>query len=332
MRRTYTVTQKVWGEFHGEHHDGEFELRGGVAIASEAAAARAARAPRRTWAGQTRQAAPAGANDHPGGLTMAGALQIGRDIVGVAKQTAQGALAANPTFAHGVASGDLPAIAIAQADDPMTSAGRAAPGAYRNSVDEKFAFDTRAWQKSIGLYILGLLGNDAVSGTGPYTHVLTQALTVPYLSMFAKKSDGTIVAVRDSKITKLEWSWSDNQPVVVSVETDGCVLSFPATFAPATDESGTLNYYTPVGGTFKYDVASTMPAVASVVGGKITIAQDVTTPIFSGAIEAGDALEGNLNIDVSLDCIPADATLWRKILTGSTSRHVDRDHAAVRLL
>ena len=250
---------------------------------------------------------------------MAGALQIGRDIVGVAKQTAQGALSANPTFAHGVASGDLPAIAIAQADDPMTSAGRAAPGAYRNSVDEKFAFDTRAWQKSIGLYILGLLGNDAVSGTGPYTHVLTQALTVPYLSMFAKKSDGTIVAVRDSKITKLEWSWSDNQPVVVSIETDGCVLSFPASFAPTTDESGTLAYYTPVGGTFKYDVASATPAVASVVGGKITITQDVTTPVFSGAIEAGDALEGNLNIDVSLDCIPTDATLWRKILTGSAS-------------
>ena len=188
-----------------------------------------------------------------------GALQIGRDIVGVAKQTALGALAANPTFAHGVATGNLPAIAIGQADDPQTSGGRAAPGAYRSSVDEKFSFDTRAWQKAIGLYILAVLGNDAVTGTGPYTHVLTQALTVPYLSMFAKKSDGTLVAVRDSKITKLEWSWSDNQPVVVSVETDGTVLSFPASFTPSTDESGTLAYYTPVGGTFKYDVASAVP-------------------------------------------------------------------------
>ena len=250
---------------------------------------------------------------------MAGALQIGRDIVGVAKQTALGAIAANPTFAHGVATGQLPAIAIGQADDPMTSGGRAAPGAYRNSVDEKFSFDTRAWQKSIGLYILGLLGNDAVTGTGPYVHTLTQALTVPYLTMFAKKGDGTLVAVRDSKIAKLEWAWTDNQPVVITIETDGCVMSFPATFVPTTDESGTLSYYTPVGGTFKYDVASATPAVASVVGGKITILQDVTTPVFSGVIEAGDALEGNLNVDVSLDCIPSDATLWRKILTGSTS-------------
>ena len=41
--------------------------------------------------------------------------------------------------------------------------------------------------------------------------------------------------------------------------------------------------------------------------------------MFSGAIEAGDAIEGNLNIDVSLDCIPTDATLWRKIVTGSAN-------------
>jgi hypothetical protein len=251
---------------------------------------------------------------------MAGALQIGRDIVGVAKQTALGAIAANPTYAHGVATGSLPQVAIGQADDPQTSGGRAAPGAYRNSVDEKFVFDTRAWQKSIGLYLLAALGNDSVTGSGPYTHTIAQGLTVPYLSMFAKKGDGTFIAVRDSKITKLELSWADNQPLVVSVETDGTVLSFPATFTPSgADESGTLAYYTPVGGTFKYDITTSTPAVASVVGGKVTILQDVTTPIFSGAIEAGDAIEGNLNVDVSLDVIPTDATLWRKILTGSVS-------------
>ena len=37
MRRTYTVRQKVWGEFHGEHHDGAFEQRAGTAIASDVA-------------------------------------------------------------------------------------------------------------------------------------------------------------------------------------------------------------------------------------------------------------------------------------------------------
>ena len=248
---------------------------------------------------------------------MSGALQIGRDIIGVAKQPGAGVLAANPTFAHGVSTASDPSIAINQADDPQTSAAPTAPGAYRSSVDEKFTFDTRAWQKAIGLYILAVLGNDSVTGTGPYTHLLTQGLAVPYLSLFAKKGDGAIMAVRDCKVSKLEWSWTDNQPVVVSIEAAGCVLSFPLTFTPGTDESGTLNYYTPVGGTFKYDVASAVPVAASVIGGKITIARDVSTPVFSGAIEPGDAIEGNLTVDVSLDCIPSDTTLWHKIVTGA---------------
>ena len=248
---------------------------------------------------------------------MSGALQIGRDIVGVAKQSGAGVLAANPTFAHGVSTASDPSIAINQADDPQTSAAPTAPGAYRSGVDEKFTFETRAWQKAIGLYILGILGNDAVVGTGPYTHSLTQGLAVPYLSLFSKKGDGAIMAMRDCKVSKLEWSWTDNQPVVVSIEADGCVLSFPSTFVPGADESGTLGYYTPVGGTFKYDVASAVPVAALVTGGKITVQRDVNTPVFSGAIEPGDALEGNLNVDVSLDCIPSDTTLWRKIVTGA---------------
>jgi hypothetical protein len=248
---------------------------------------------------------------------MAGALQIGRDIIGVAKQSGLGSLAAQPTFAHGASTASDPSIAINQADDPQTSAAPTAPGAYRSSVEEKFTFDCRAWQKAIGLYLLGILGNDSVSGTGPYVHILTQALAVPYLSMFAKKGDGQIMAVRDCKVSKLEWAWTDNQPVTVSIEVDGCVLSFPVSFTPGTDESGTLAYYTPVGGTFKYDVASAVPAVAAVTGGKITIARDINTPIFSGAIEAGDAIEGNLAVDVSFDCIPTDTTLWRKIVTGA---------------
>ena len=249
---------------------------------------------------------------------MSGALQIGRDIVGVAKQVGIGQLAANPTFAHGVSTASDPSVAIGQQDDPQTSAGRAAPGAYRSSVTEKFTFDTRAWQKAIGLYLLGHPRQRRRDRHGAVRRTCSpKGSAVPYLSMFSKKGDGAFIAVRDCKVAKLELAWQDNQPVTMSIELDGCVLSFPLSFVPGTDESGTLAYYTPVGGTFKYDVASAVPVVAAITGGKITIAQDVNTPVFSGAIEAGDAIEGNLSVDVSFDCIPADTTLWRKIVTGA---------------
>jgi hypothetical protein len=248
---------------------------------------------------------------------MSGALQIGRDIIGIAKQAGAGALAANPTFAHGAITATDPDLGFNQSDDGVTSGGRSPAGAYLSSIDEKMTIDTRAWQKAIGLYLLGLLGNDSVTGTGPYIHQLTSGLVVPYLSVFAKKGDGTIIALRDAKVAKLELSWKDNEPVDVQIELDGCVLSFPGTFVPGTDESGTLAYYTPVGGTFKYDITSNTPVAASVTAGKITLQQDLTLPVFSGAVEAGDCIEGNLSVDVSLDCIPADATLWRKIVTGA---------------
>ena len=122
-----------------------------------------------------------------------------------------------------------PSMAIGQADDPQTSAGRAAPGAYRSSVDEKFTFDTRAWQKAIGLYLLGHARQRRRDRRRPvYPRAHPGRSTVPYLSMFSKKGDGTLIAVRDCKLSKLEFAWQDNQPLVVSVEADGCVLSFPA--------------------------------------------------------------------------------------------------------
>ena len=37
MKPTYTIAQKVWGEFHGELHSGDFSLEAGEHIAADAA-------------------------------------------------------------------------------------------------------------------------------------------------------------------------------------------------------------------------------------------------------------------------------------------------------
>ena len=128
--------------------------------------------------------------------------------------------------------------------------------------------------------------------------------------------------MRDSKITKLELSWEDNQPVIVSVESRAGAVPSGRLHPRAPDESGALRllHPGPAGGSFKYNIISAAPAVAPVVGGKITIAQDIEyAGLTAGVIEPGDAIEGNLAVSVELDVIPTDATLWRKILTGSAS-------------
>ena len=246
-------------------------------------------------------------------------LQIGKDVLGVAKQTALGTIAANPAYAHGM-SADSSKVAPSEATDPLTSAYLAAQGAYRDSIDTTIDIETRMWQKSVGLYLLAALGADSVTGSATYIHVITLGSSLPYLSFFGKKGDGTIIGMRDAKIDEIDIEWTGNGAIAFTVKAICGTFSFPATFAPtATDESDTTAYYTPVGGTFKYDLTTNTPVLASVIAGKVVINRNSASVMYSGAIEAGDVQEGGCDISVSLTVLPTDLTLWRKVVTGSTS-------------
>jgi hypothetical protein len=243
-------------------------------------------------------------------------LQVGKDVFGVARQSGKGALAANPTFAHGLTGGGIK-VDISQEADPITSAYLSPAGAYRDKIEAGAQVETRVWQKAIGLYLLGALGSDVVTGTGPYTHTITLGSSTPYLSLFEKKGDGSLHALRDAKVDELEISWEENKPLDLKVTTVAGVWSVPSTFTPAVDESDTANYYVPVGGTFKYAVDSGTPAVAAIVGGKITIKRSAEAVFKSGTIEADDVQEGGCSVELSLTVLPDDMALWKNVVTGS---------------
>lgn len=243
-------------------------------------------------------------------------LQVAKKQFGIAKQSGKGTIAANPYFAHGLASGGL-TVAPNQESDPLTSAYVNPAGAYRDKVENGASYETRAWQKALGLYLLGVLGSDVVTGANPYTHTITLGSALPYLTAFEKASDNTLLAVKDCKVDSLELAWEENKPLVCSVKLVGGAFSVPSTFTPTVDECDTSNYYTPVGGTFKLDTASATPVVTPVTAGKITIARSAEAKFFSGVIEAGDVGEGACDVDVSLTVVPDDMTVWRKALTGA---------------
>lgn len=247
------------------------------------------------------------------------ALQVGKDVLGLAKQTAKGTIAANPTFLHGLAGGGIK-VEISQESDELTSAYLAPAGAYRDAVENGADYTTRAWQKAVGAYLIAALGNVATSGSGPYTHTITLAAgALAYWTVFVKKGDGTITAVKDCKLDELEISWEENKPLELAAKWAGTVFSFPATFVGTVDESDTTNYFVPVGGTFKYDVDSATPVVASVKSGKIAIKRGAEPQMFSGAIEAGDVYEGAAEVSCQFNVIPDDLTLWRTIVTGAAA-------------
>ena len=246
------------------------------------------------------------------------ALQKGKDVFGIAKQSAKGSIAANPTFAHGLAGGGM-SIDVSQDPDELTSAYLNPSGAFRDKIDAGVKIETRVWQKAIGLYLLAALGSDVVTGGPAYVHTITLGSALAYLTAFEKKGDATLYALKDCKVDELVLEWDENKPLVMNATLTGGAFSIPATFTVGTDESDTSNYYTPVGGTFKYDVDSATPVTSSVKGGKITIKRSAEAQFFSGAIEAGDVFEGGLEIAVALSVVPDDMLLWKNIVTGSTS-------------
>lgn len=248
-----------------------------------------------------------------GAVTSIGAL------VGVAKQTQKGSLAANPTFAHGVA-GSAPILTeVTENMVEVTTGSRAAANVYREKVAHTGNVQSPAYLKSLGLYLLGAIGTDVVTGSAPnYTHTYATG-DLPYLSLFAKGIGGDIQALRDCKIDELTLSWEGTAPVEITVKANGTVLSFPATFSAGTDEKGSESFLVPVGGTFSYDVVGSSPAQARVVGGSLTITNSVNAVDASHLIESEDQIEGRQDHSLSLTVVPADLSDFRKIVTGSAN-------------
>lgn len=239
-------------------------------------------------------------------------------VAGVAKQTAQGALAANPTFAHGLAGGAPIAVESSQSALEVTTGKRASANVIRESVKASAEISAPAYLKSLGLYLLGALGTDTVTGSGPYVHTYATG-DLPYLSIFAKGISSTIEAIRDCKIDELTLKWDGAKPVEMSAKAAGTVFSYASTFTAATDETASESFLVPVGGTFQFDTTGSTLASARVISGELSIKNNVATIDASASVVPVDVKEGIQEHTLKLTIVPDDLAEFRKTLTGSTS-------------
>jgi hypothetical protein len=246
-------------------------------------------------------------------------MGTGTVIVGVAKQASLGTAIANAGFAHGLISGGL-TIEPTQEADPLTSASLSPTSVFRSRIETSASYKTRTFYKSLGLYLYGILGAIATTGAqAPYQHVLTEGATTPYLTWFEKSLDGTLLQSRDGKVTETEIAWEENSPLDLSISGIGGVFAVLASMTPTVDESGSANYFTPVGGTFKYDVDGSTLAAASILGGSIAVKRGSEQKFFSGVLEAGDHHDGKLDCSVSFKIAPEDIDIWQTLLTGTAA-------------
>ncbi len=239
-------------------------------------------------------------------------------LAGLAKQADKGTLAANPTYGFGVAGGKIIDSPIKQDPSDVTSGSLAASSVDRTEVGGVMGFDTRGYMKMLGLILLGLYGAEVVTGVSPsLAHAYGLAAAQPYLSAF-KSDNGVLSALRDVKVTGLNMKWTANGPVTITPLGTGTVLSFPETFAPTTDETGSESFLTPVGGVFQVAMVGAVPATARITAGEIDIAFG-TTPVFaSGSIEADDpGAHEVMAATCKLTVIPDDLAYWMQVVTGT---------------
>lgn len=239
-------------------------------------------------------------------------------ISGVAKQAAKGTLATNPTFAHGLTGGAPISVEPNQSPLEVTAGKRASYNVIRETVVNGASIEAPAYMKALGLYLLAAIGTDTVSGSGPYVHTYATG-DLPYLSVFAKGIDTTIQAVRDCKVDELTLKWDGSKPVDLSVKVAGTVFSYPSTFTPTTDETGSEAFLVPVGGAFSIDVLGSTLVSARVVGGELSIKNNVSAIDPSAAIEADDVFEGIQEHSLKLTIIPDNLAEFRKTVTGAAS-------------
>lgn len=247
------------------------------------------------------------------------AIQSALAQVGVAKQSAKGSAASNPTFGHGVTNGTVLTVEVAQALADQTSGTRVSPGVDRTGVMPGMDFSCRAHSKTLGLYLYGVLGSLATTGAGPYTHTITSGADLPYLTSFGKLGSN-VYAVQDMKLDSVGINFNGTEPVEVAVSGMGTVANYAATFTAGTDDT-LASYFAAHTGTFSVDVdgGSGTAATAKIASGAITINNNLETIMISGSISPDDVFVGRQEVEVSFDIIPDDLAMWRTIVTGTST-------------
>jgi hypothetical protein len=249
-------------------------------------------------------------------------------LAGVAKQTAKGSAAANPTYDFGVLSGaQLPDFLTDQGTEEITLDKLTAPGVNRDGFHPSLDFACRGYPALLGALLLAALGADAVTGAGdPYSHTITDATDVNYWTVFG--SLGTdYFKMPDSKLDKLTIKWDGPGPIELDTSWLGCDWSWlAAPWTPTTTQRDSNGKYrgganiNTLSSHFYIDVDAT-PAVTAqpVVKGQIDIANNIDQVILAQSIKPSDVPIGERKITAQITLAPSDLLALRRLLTGTAA-------------
>ena len=233
--------------------------------------------------------------------------------IGWAKQTVKGTEIANPSYVIGLSGGNVYEATLEQNELQTTWNTRGMQGLDRISVVPGAGFDFIPMPNSLGGILMAALGSDVVTGAGPYNHAFTPAATLPWYTLHSVYA-GTKVAVDDCKLDSLELSWEKSGAMKGKTKWVGRTINFGSNWTGGTTEQASAGTFKGAGGTFLVNSAS-----ARVVSGSIKIENNAKPIVAAYSITPDDVFEENIGIKFQLKIIPDDLTLFRYVVTGSTS-------------
>lgn len=243
-------------------------------------------------------------------------------FVGLDLQAAKGSAGATPaTFGFGVKSGKVLQFPITQDLEDITLPGgasdRFAPTANRTAILPGAAFQSRAYPRMLGLLGYGALGALVTTGAGPFTHTETPAITLPYLTAYGRYGNAVESAkVADCKVDQLTIAWTDTEPATVDAVLMGITPTLDSAFTVTNDESLTT-FWSPIGGTLRFDVDGTSLAAEPVAAASVQISNGLTPVMISSQILPSDIMEGPQRVEGTITIRPNDFDEWQAIFTGT---------------
>lgn len=246
-------------------------------------------------------------------------MNLALSAVGVAKQADRDTPAAAPDFYHGVSGGVLVSPEVTTQTVEVTT-GLAGPAfAYRESAATAVDFETLAFKKALGLYLLGVLGDVLTTGaSAPYTHVFTAGGSIPWLTFFGK-IDTELRRAAGCKVDEIKIEWDGTKPLKVTLTAPGLSTGRVTSITvPVTDE--TLGqFFMPVGGTYQIDVDGTTRVDYPVLKATITLKRGCEADYSCVSIEPSDINEGSIVAEVEITARVANLDDFWTIYTGASA-------------
>jgi hypothetical protein len=235
-----------------------------------------------------------------------------------AKQSAKGAaatVATGTTFKNPFSGGSIAPVRefdnLAETD---SNRDRGVSFTTTSGVEGSPEFYVR--DASLGLWLLGALGADAVTGSTNFTHTITPANTLPYMTMWRNVANTLYEQYRDCKISTLVIGASAGQPLTATATVQGLQASRLASDPSASPAIPLASQYV-----YNYNDATVTlggGATALVSSFELTIENNVTRQQ-TDDFTPYDVVEGTREIDLTFDLIFEDLTEYNKFHYGGVS-------------